>query len=553
MNKHLILSLTVASALAFNAQAMNDNDDLFKGDDVYGQTFFSVRPEFESAFPEKTAGFRDRAKARCDGHGGAFQFVPFGGRSTKSSDLMKYFSPTGQTTLLVDSDTTNYNRDINPANFGIFYSTDGVPGRFVSQIQFRPQRSVGGLGITYRQYVGRNCDCADRKWWFELSAPILHVRNKMNLTEVVNQDLTTGAPTSFGEAAPTANMIQAFTGRFEVLTTGQRMQFGLINDLATNDDVAIAGLQSPKKAMSATGSDIELKLGYDYYTSDCFHFDGYVGLHIPASRKPNGRYIFEAIPGFNQHFGFMTGLMTGVEIWRDCDRSLSWEVETNHRFWVQNTQVRSFDLKNRPWSRYQIVRTAAGDLVPGINVFTRQMKVHPRYSFDINTGLVYGNDCGFTAELGYNFWARQGERVQLKEAFPVGLAIAGTDVNGFPDAALINRLSNIGDTGYGLPTTAFCDGAQVLCPPVDGEPITNSSNFVAADAPANAFIRPQDLNLLSAAAPAALSNTVYGAVGYNWDNRCYPLFVGLGGSYEFSGKNTALNRWLVWGKFGVSI
>ncbi|MGE0009437.1 MAG: hypothetical protein AB7F19_02755 [Candidatus Babeliales bacterium] len=540
MKKHLILSLLVASALAFNAQALDTDRDLFKGDDVYGQTFFSVRPEFESAFPEKTVGFRDRAKARCDGHGGAFQFVPFGGRSTKSKDLMKYFSPGGQTTLVVDSNPdfpvngigsqSDVQRDINPIHFGINYTLNGEPGgpagRFRSVIQFRPERTVGGLGITYRQYVGRNCDCDDRTWWFEISAPILHVRNKMNLTETLIT--TSGEPVDGGGILSPANMTEAFTGAVEFFGTGTRMSFGLINDLRDNNNQTFDGIQSPKSAMRAWGSDIELKLGRDWYTSDCVYMGGYVGLHIPASRKPNGRYVFEAIPGFNQHFGFMTGLLAGVEIWRDCDRSLSWEFETNHRFWIQNTQVRSFDLKNRPWSRYMIVRREDGEIAPGINMFTRQMKVHPRYSFDINTGLVYGNDCGFSAELGYNFWARQGERVKLKEPFPpANLGLVGFDDEGNIDPDFINRLSNIGDnnTGANYPLITLPDSG----------------------------IRPQDLNLLSAAAPACLSNTIYGALGYAWDDRCYPLFVGLGGSYEFSGKNTALNRWLVWGKFGVSI
>lgn len=547
MKKHLILSL-IAAAFALDAQAMSVKPP--KGDDVSGQTFMSIRPEFQSAFPEKVAGFRDRAMARCDGHGGAFQFVPFGGRSTNAKDLMKYFAPSPKTSLIVDSDSTNLDRDINPANFGLVYvvpaapGADPVIGRYSSVIQFRPQRTVGGLGITYRQYVGRACDVADRKWFFEISAPILHVSNKMNLTEVLTT--TSGVPASaavgYGFTSPD-NMIQAFTGEVEFLGSGSRMQYGLINDnRANNAFVDGNNSRSPKKAMTATGSDIELKLGYDYYNNECSHFGGYVGLHIPASRKPNGRYVFEAIPGFNQHFGFMTGLEAGVEIWRDCDRSLSIEVETNHRYFVQNTQVRSFDLRNRPWSRYQAVRTAEGALTPGINVFTRAMKVHPRYSFDINSAFVYNNDCGFTAELGYNFYARQGERVALKEQFPVGLAIAGTDVNGVPNSDLINRISNIGDIGYGSPLTYICNA----------DTLTNSSNFDAPFAD-NAFIRPQDLNLNSAATPAALTNLIYGQVGYNWDNRCYPLFVGLGGSYEFTGKNTSINRWLVWGKFGVSI
>ena len=355
MKKHLILSVTMLSAVAFNAQAMvttvSTTTNKLKGNDVYGHTFLSVRPEFESAFPEKTSQFRDRAMARCDGNGGAFQFVAFGGQSVNARGLMKYFSPSGQTSLVVNSNPatggqSDIARDINPLNFGISYlNADGTPGTFSSVIQFRPKRSVGGLGITYRQYVGRECDVADRQWFFELSAPILHVRNKMNLTET--NVVTTGAPATVATAGFTspANMTQAFMGTVEFINSGTTMQYGLINDISDKNNPTLVGNNNGrnKKPMSATGSDIELKLGYDYYNNECCHFDGYVGLHIPASRKPNARYVFEAIPGFNQHFGFMLGGSSGIEVHRNCDRSLSIEAETNVRYFVRNTQLRSFD------------------------------------------------------------------------------------------------------------------------------------------------------------------------------------------------------------------
>ncbi len=129
--------------------------------------------------------------------------------------------------------------------------------------------------------------------------------------------------------------------------------------IITLTGVVVANGTNNKKrgGYSKTGTDIELKFGRDYYTSECCHFDGYVGLHIPGSSKPKGRFVFEAVPGFNQHFGFMLGGSSGTEMWRNCDRSLSLEASTNVRYWIRNTQTRSFDLKNRPWSRYMLVRT----------------------------------------------------------------------------------------------------------------------------------------------------------------------------------------------------
>ena len=163
MKKHLILSLTLFSAGTMFAAEVDKDGKNARGDDVSGHTFFSVRPEFQSAFPEQITMFRDRAQARCDGSGGAFQFVAFGVRSTKSKDLMQFFGPCPKSELVVDSDGTNtvggvdlqtdINRDINPLHFGIQYT--GANNRFKSTIQFRPRRSVGGVGISWKHYLGK--------------------------------------------------------------------------------------------------------------------------------------------------------------------------------------------------------------------------------------------------------------------------------------------------------------------------------------------------------------------------------------------------------------
>ncbi|MGE0009435.1 MAG: hypothetical protein AB7F19_02745 [Candidatus Babeliales bacterium] len=512
----LLVCLTAACTL-------HARRDATLGDDSFGQTFFTIRPEFQTPFPEKTSLVRDRTLARCEGIEGAFQVVPLGGRSAKAGDLMKYFSPYPKTELIVDSlppgtDQTDIDRDINPVHFGIRYTANGqvtgTPARYRTTLKIRPQRSVGGIGFTYKQYIGRKCNPC-KKWFIEVSGPVLFVRNKVNITETNTQ--VTGFPVP-GSAT---DMTQAFMGNLPVFTipanTNTPMLYGKINDNSSD-------------GMKDVGFDVEIKFGVDTIMSECFHFDGYFGLHVPGSTRPKGEYLFEAIAGFNQHFGFMIGGATAVQVWQDCDRSLTWEIESVSQYFVHNVQVRSFDLINRAWSRYMLVRDASGVIVPGINVFTRQMKVNPRFSFDVNTGIVYNIEGKFQGEFGYNLYARQGERVRLVDRFPSGLATVGfNDVTLLPDPTTITRKSDIGDNGENLPAP--------------GQP----------GALPNETIFEHNLNLLSASHPAALSNLVYFSLGYQWDNLNFPVCAGLGASYEISGKNTALTRWLVWGKFCVSV
>lgn len=496
--------------------------DATVGDDSFGMTFFTIRPEYQTPFPEKTSLVRDRSLARCDGIEACLEIVPLGGQSDKAHDLMKYFAPYPKTTLVVDSlppetGQTNIARDINPVHFGIQYTLDGLPdgqpGRYRTTMEFKPERVVGGIGITYKQYIGRPTNPC-KKWFMEVSGPILLVRNKMNINTY--NTIIDGTP--IPGSAPT--IVEAFKGYTPVITSAgnanARMKYGKVND-------------SIRHNMHDIGFDLEIKFGADTIMTDSFHFDSYFGIHVPGSTRPKGEYVFEAIGGFNQHFGFILGGSTAVEVWRSCDRSLSWEIESTSNYFVHNTQVRSFDLINRAWSRYMLVRDASGVIVPGMNVFTRSMKVAPRFSFAVNTGIVYNIDSKFQGEFGYNLYARQAERVRLIDPFPQGLATVGFTPLNVPDPNTITRDSDIGQNGQNL-----------VAPGLPG-------------ALPDETIFEENLNLLSAAHPAALSNLVYFSVGYQWDERNFPLCAALGGSYEISGKNTALTRWLVWAKCCISL
>jgi hypothetical protein len=485
-----------------------------QANNVVGHTFFTVRPQFQTSMPEKESLFFDRPLARECGIGGAMEFVVFGGRSTGSKGLAQYFSPTNVNQLIVSSVTTaqtcpggvtteqNYTRNINPVHFALATGTS-----YTSTIQFRPRQSTVGFGFDWKQYLGR-CDC--KKWWVEASFPVINVRNDMHLTETM---VAIVGPQAIGIYTPFASMIQAFEGNDFATSSTAVLQFGKINGCRQTTGVA----------------DVELKLGYDYLNDECCEFGGYVGVVIPTGNKPKGEYVFEPIVGNNHHWGITFGSNFGAEIWSKCDRTLRFEFETNGRYLFRNTQTRTMDLKFRPWSRYLLViPSCAANPTPGsldnavnaVNYLTQKVYVKPHFQKDLNTALVY-NACGFEAELGYNFWARESEKVSLKT--PWVPSIAAIDVTG--DPACINRLSNIGQDN---------PGAAVPC---------NSGSI----------IQGYNLDLESAAHPCTISNIIYGSLGYAWDSICWPVFVGIGGSYEFTSENTSLQRWTVWGKFGVSI
>lgn len=525
--RNLFLLLMGMSISAIFAADNNDVSGVRKGGDVTGHTFFWVRPQFQDPMPEKISLWRnDRALARDCGWGAAFQVVPFGGRTTKKTghDLARYFMFGNKTELIVAGATaTDVNTDqgvgvdVGAFNFNIETVNPEVFSQpFKSILAFNPRQSTVGAGFDYIQYFGWS-DCCERKWWGEISFPVVRVRNDMRLTETV----ITPAGTLVTGAA--ANMTQAFTG-----------QFPFVNENGGPSPVWQYGKIDGRRSKTGV-ADIELKIGYDYIHNDCSYFYSYIGVLVPTGTKPKAEFVFEPIVGENRHVGILTGGSGGFQVWSGCGRNLMIDVDLAFRYLVRNTQLRSFDLYNRPWSRYMPVYAnpaAATDIIlsAGINEFTKKLRVHPGFQFSVNTALVYNNDCGFAAELGYGAWGRQTERVRLDSPWVVGPAIANTSP--FPVADTINRASIIGASFGGA-------AVDITAPP-------------AGTTTESLLIQETDLNLGSAACPAALTQTIYGTIGYNWD-WCWPVFLGVGGSYEFSRINTAVNRWTVWGKFGVSL
>jgi hypothetical protein len=511
VRKYFKISLLLLGAVGF-AQA--DDGISFNN----SKTFFWIRPPFQSSLPEKETLWRDRALARECGVSGAFQIVPFGGRSVKASEIAEYFMFCHKSELNVATGNlpglpTNPNlRDVNAADFNIAVGLSNPA--FQSTIKFRPRHSFAGVGFDYKQYLAAR-DACEKKWWMEISFPVLHVKNDMRLSETSNGVAPLNANVN-------ANMVEAFKGLKgyfnpsigDGTVTGSAWKYGKIN--------------GPRKKTGV--ADIELKLGYDYLCEEMCHAESYIGGLIPTGNRAEAHYVFEPIVGHGKHGGLIWGASWGWEVWNSCDRYLHFEMATNGKYLFKNTQHRSFDVKGKPWSRYMLVYNNASDAAnqavqDGINVFTRKVEVRPRFQKDLNSAFVY-TSCGFQAELGYNFWAKDAEKIKLDRPWEGTQAFAAIDdAGGSAGANLINRAITIKET--------FED-----CNVAYG---------------ANLAIRAQDLDLQSASSPSALTHTFYGSLGYRWDDWCYPTFVGLGGSYELADDYGAISRWTIWGKFGVSI
>lgn len=502
-----------------------------------GHTFFSVRPHFETGSPEREAFFRnEKVDARENGWGGAMQAVVYGGQSVKSCRLAEFFMPFGKRSLNVfEFDPTvgdptggdlNPAKDVEARNFNIHT----VNGTFNSVIEFSPEQKYIGIGFSYKQALWR---CDDHSnLWLEVAFPVERIQNSMGLTEKVNNDGGGAAAGTGLDGTPfQANMIEAFNQ--------DGWKYGKINACHHLTKWGVGYL--------------ELKLNWSSAYNDCCRLDTFIGMIAPTGSKvdaKNAAYVFSPVVGNNHHWGFLFGGEMQFKLWECGKHSLSSAYDLSGRLLLKNHQIRSFDLEDKQWGRYLALYTqpqaaaafAAVDPnsgTSGINQFTRKVQVEPRYSADSNSALIY-RYCGLSVEAGYNLFIREAERICpatpwiTTDSSSAAIAAAACDQN---HPLAIQSILGDGALNQARTIGKNFDGAD--------EPY-NVSNF------ANMQLQQNSADLDSAAHPAIISNTIYGGIGYEWDACTVPMFVALGGSYEFSRANTTLERWMAFGKFGLS-
>ncbi len=433
----------------------------------------------------------------------ALEASVFVGQSTEAEELAKYFFFHGKTELVVRendpaADANEFDQDLLSLNFNLDTTNDG----FHSTVKILPKQTFYGVSLSGRMHFRD-------KFWLAFEAPIVHVKNDMQLSENV---ITTG-----GGGAGTAGI-------------GNNTVVGTMKDAFKQANMLYGKIDGVQKKTGL--ADLTIKVGYDnpYFNRKDLFMNMYAGLVFPTGNKPEAKYMFEPICGNGGHFAFMFGTHGEAHMrkFKSGNLWLSWGAESQYLF--ENTQKRSFDLKlNGPWSRYLSMYSTNANLSGGsattadwgINLLTMDAKVTPGYTGTFNTGITYIND-KYTLGLGYSTFIRQAEKVELAKAWAYPEATI-TDYEFTTNNA--NRFRTIGTEYIDLNTTTAATGITV---------------------------KEADIDLGSAAHPAAVSHALQLTGGYHHKCEKRPYALEAGGSYEFSRQNTAMSRWGLWGKVRVS-
>lgn len=498
------------------------------------KTYFSVQPIFKPISPETLSIRRNQIRIFQEDKHFTIDCTFFGGTSFNSKDLATYFLPFDKTQKCESNDLqfeTNCTGrifiragelgsnwvnegqvDVIANYFGVMTSEPFKAGTevnfknntFESEVELHPTQKFSGFGLVFKQHASRY---SNEGFWYSITLPFIRVKNDIGLKEKIIKKGGANGDDPIVPPGYVANMTEALKQ--------QSWKFGKIKNCL------------PAKSGF---SDLYISLGYLSRKEELYNLESFIGFSVPTESAATAEFLWEPRVGNNNHYTIFSGATAGFKVWSNCSSSIYYHIDTMGTMYFENIQTRSFDLKAKPWSRYMWVYldNKSTTTSPGINVFTRPLRVTQGTERDLNTAFILKTDIGFEAEAGYHFYGRQAEEVKLEHRWKKGPAIAAITKNGKFTIGQVSRNNATINEYTGILNDTF-NGVETY-----------------------KEIEESDLDLESASHPALISHILYGSLAWHWDKIKHPKFIGIGGSYEFSSRNNALHRWMTWAKFGIS-
>ena len=484
----------------------------------------------------------------------------------------------------------------------------GLGTNFRSVVTFAPR--IQNAIFDFNFYVG--LDEWAQGLFFRMHFPIVWTKWSLRATEYVvtpgtNPDYVgymNSAINSTGSGLlvgiPSGNLPQTFlsavsglNGTFGDVT--QDFQFGIIGGLIGTGSSMLDRCGTTKSGVS----DIELAFGWNFLCCDDYHLGLELRSSVPTGNKPGGRFLFEPIVGNGRYATLGVGATSHYIVWQDCDenKALGLWLDLNVTHLFSNCQLRSFDFKNKPNSRYALLETlqapainlrssatagstapgqipatqyvgTAGGLVHAINATTFAIGSSFGAQADLALKLGY-HSCHWEIDIGYNLWARSREKICSKgPGLPANMYALKGDayVYGYTSGSAAVPLSateSLSDihTGTNTPLGTTFATAQLFNPTVDSAQFaqTNAGALVLGPDIATqtetssspVILSDNDINYCGV--PAVVTNRLFTNFNYTCvSHGSWTPFLGIGASGEFAGRCCAISQWAVWLKTGVA-
>jgi hypothetical protein len=306
-----------------------------------------------------------------------------------------------------------------------------LPTDYQSTLHFKPEISNAMADFSF--YIG--LDELLPGLYFHIHTPFAWQRTTLNMCETHITGSATHDAGYFAQVAiPATNLLHNVTefGRGtspdNVVTTSGTTYF-----------TALKYARFDRCTHSRAGlSDIQAVLGWNWMPCEKYHIGAGVRVAAPTGSRISGIHLLEPVIGNGKHWEIGGQITAHARIWRDdcANNSLNAYVTANLTHLCSSNQFRTFDLKNKPLSRYmlaldmgqpvdnKLVGQNPGDatptapnyfffntLSPVANFSTLNVGVSIALQADVAAQLTYIHK-GFTLDLGYDFWGHTAEKLR---------------------------------------------------------------------------------------------------------------------------------------------
>ncbi len=519
MNKYakrfLVASLVTLTGLANAATTTN-------------KTHLQPRPAGVNLAMEKTiwhTQINKKITKEDDKFGASLQAVGFYEQSTNGAGLGKYFGFGNRNELTVGLASTSVagrvdrrhliHRGFNSGE-NVLPVLGQINGSLAGNLKLKFEHRQGGVRFDYFQ----DLDGVLKGLYFHLNAPIVwsQTRSEIGLSSSTTQSI-------YNTGYPSKSVSDYFSGNITQTTSP-----------CTQTSLNYARIDGNKSKTSL--ADIDFKLGWNFWETLKHHAGINVGVTFPTSPDAKGVHLFEPLGGGNgQHWGLGAGLDLKVQPWTDEEQNIELQLVVNYRYLFEGKDTRTLGFQSSTgtlydWGQYFLVgQTGVAGVQPLANISTGKVNVKAGSQVDLLAGFSYNNG-GFTLDLGYELYAREAEKVTRKFDLPA---------TGASDVYLLSANDYIPDIAG--TTNTFLATDSPTTQPTIGSTQAHGTGIEVLNA---------NLATSVAESPCQVTNKIYGALGYSWNDWETPLMLGLGGEFEFASSQKALQQWGVFGKIGIS-
>lgn len=460
----------------------------------------------------------------------------------------------------------------------------GLPTDFQSNLTFRPR--ITNFLVDFYMYLGLD------EWLCGLfcfvHTPIVNTRWDLNFAECNINEGSAGYPIGYftPHPVPRATLRNNFT---EYVID--------CNGLNLGDDVFIEPLQAARMSTESKSdtalADIRFALGWNFFQDVDYHLGLGILAAAPTGNRPKGNFIFEPIVGNGNHWELGALLWGHATFWRsECEEKFfSGWMQANITHMFKAHQFRFFDLNCKPNSRYMLAERMDNPVnlllsnttedetdnstvpnnqfkdlyAPVANLTLQEVDVTVGVQADIVVMLNY-TSCGFSWDLGYNFWARTCEKITPDCSCPSRIqsqkwALKGDAyVFGFTNADIPTDPVTPAGSPVALSATESqatihtgTNGTSLINGGIDNRQWAVAGENQAAtvlllNQPAGTQTQTSNEPIIltiadidyNAARTKGLSQKVFTHVSYSWlDNEDWTPYLGVGAEVEFAQKDNS--------------